>query len=56
MKAIIMFNKWIENTYRNKVSLHQEIYNKVITNKLSEKDLEIMLQITDAVRSKSEEE
>ena len=56
IKAIIMFNKWIENTYRNKVSLHQEIYNKVITNKLSEKDLEIMLQITDAVRSKSEEE
>ena len=51
-----MFHNWIEKTYRNRISLDREIWQKVLHGKSSDKDLEIMAHITDANRSKSEEE
>lgn len=55
-QATVMFHNWIEKTYRNRISLDREIWQKVLHGKLSDKDLEIMAHITDANRSKSEEE
>ena len=52
----VNFSKWIEQKHRSKVSLDMEIYNLVMKGKLSDKDLQIMAMITDANRSKSEEE
>ena len=52
----VMYRNWIKSTYRNHISLHREIWQKVIHGKLSAKDLEIMAHITDANRSISEEE